>query len=438
MMPSSALRKYAKLRRERNLNALDKTFNTNNFVPPPHPPASSPTSNFLLSRHMIPNYPEEDAGQRAIRADADELSMEVTQKLSLSGTPSSSASSPHLPTQRNRTPIFQQHENDEGDWAVYHGGESGSPGQQGLKVELQHTLNVGSIVCSVQYSTDGQLLGIGTNKKVHVFHSSSGLLVSTIDCGGAQDVDDCYIRSVCFTGDARRVVGGGEDHEVRVWEVSGGNTPTLRLQGHDSDVYSVDCGGAEAGREVILSGSGDRTVKVWDARDGTAVRTYGHSEDGVTSVQLGAGAQQFVSGSLDDSVSVCDTETGAVVERMRHDDSVYACRWGPMGRDVVVSGSLDRTARVWDVRSGQCTHTLRGHKDFVLSVAFGVQGQWVVSGSKDRSVHFWDVRGGRGGAAGATLLLGHRSSVVSIAPNTQTRVIATGSGDCRSRTWLYG
>ena len=44
---------------------------------------------------------------------------------------------------------------------------------------------------------------------------------------------------------------------------------------------------------------------------------------------------------------------------------------------------------------GTCQSTLNGHKDYVLSVAISPDGQWVVSGSKDRSIQFWSIANGQ-------------------------------------------
>jgi glucose repression regulatory protein TUP1 len=211
------------------------------------------------------------------------------------------------------------------------------------------------------------------------------------------------------------------------------------FHGHEQDIYSLDF--ARNGRH-IASGSGDRTVRVWDIESGQNVLTLS-IEDGVTTVAISPDGKLVAAGSLDKSVRVWDANTGYLIERLEgpdgHRDSVYSVAFSPNGRELV-SGSLDKTIKMWELHTtrgvpsitgttrGKCTKTFEGHKvsdrnwpmtrksgfavltailqDFVLSVALTPDGKWVLSGSKDRGVQFWDPQ-----TANAQLMLqGHKNS----------------------------
>lgn len=249
----------------------------------------------------------------------------------------------------------------------------------------------------------------------------------------------------------------------QVWDIE---ARAIRYQfaGHEQDIYSLDF--ASDGRH-IASGSGDRTIRIWDIQENVCVLTLS-IEDGVTTVAMSPDNRFVAAGSLDKSVRIWDVSTGAFVERTEgeqgHKDSVYSVAFSPRGGHLV-SGSLDRTIRMWKInnhydinsgpRSGECVRTFEGHKDFVLSVALTPDGAWVMSGSKDRGVQFWDPDTGHA----QLMLCGHknsgkwdelwwgdvrankRTSVISVAPSP-TRdqhggLFATGSGDMKARIWRY-
>ena len=205
----------------------------------------------------------------------------------------------------------------------------------------------------------------------------------------------------------------------KVWDIA---SKTIRhsFAGHDQDIYSLDF--ASDGR-YIASGSGDRTIRLWDIQENQCVLTL-QIEDGVTTVAISPDGRYVAAGSLDKSVRIWDTQTGVLVERTEgeqgHKDSVYSVAFAPNGTHLV-SGSLDKTIRMWKLsprdrfagsqpqqgtRSGECIRVFEGHKDFVLSVALTPDGEWVLSGSKDRGVQFWNPRTGDC----QLMLQGHKNS----------------------------
>src|SRR5260370_461589 len=72
------------------------------------------------------------------------------------------------------------------------------------------------------------------------------------------------VRSVCFSPDGQRLASGSGDQTVRVWDAATGQQ-VLSLTGHTGGVRSV---GFSPDGKRIVSGSEDLTVKVWDAQTG--------------------------------------------------------------------------------------------------------------------------------------------------------------------------
>lgn len=158
---------------------------------------------------------------------------------------------------------------------------------------------------------------------------------------------------------------------LTLWQVWDIKSKKIRhtFAGHDQDIYSLDF--ARNGKH-IASGSGDRTVRVWDIDSGREILNL-HIEDGVTTVAMSPDGQYVAAGSLDKSVRVWDTRSGYLIERLDgndgHKDSVYSVAFAPSGRELV-SGSLDKTIKMWEIgdhrqmiqRGGKCLRTFEGHK----------------------------------------------------------------------------
>ena len=77
------------------------------------------------------------------------------------------------------------------------------------------------------------------------------------------------VSSVSFSPDGSRIVSGSDDKSVRVWDASSGECVLGPLEGHTSGVTSVSFS-PDGSR--IVSGSEDKSVRVWDASSGECVR----------------------------------------------------------------------------------------------------------------------------------------------------------------------
>ncbi|CAE6521883.1 unnamed protein product [Rhizoctonia solani] len=156
-----------------------------------------------------------------------------------------------------------------------------------------------------------------------------------------------YVRSVRFSPDGSRLVSGSKDKTVRVWDVERGATIAGPLKGHTGGVRSI---ALSPDGSQIVSGSWDRTLRLWDTRSGEMI---GNPFNG-------------------------------------HTGWVCSVDFSPLGI-YVVSGGEDKTVCLWDIRNGSEAQSFEEHAGGVLSVAFSPCGQHVASGSYDGKVIIGDV-----------------------------------------------
>jgi len=103
-------------------------------------------------------------------------------------------------------------------------------------------------------------------------------------------------------------------------------------------------------------------------------------------VSFSPDGKRIVSGSFDKTVKVWDAQTGQETFILRgHLRYVTSVSFSPNGK-WIVSGSIDKTLKVWNAQTGrhpvsvQETLTLKGHSGAVTSVSFSPDGKRIVSG----------------------------------------------------------
>jgi hypothetical protein len=228
-----------------------------------------------------------------------------------------------------------------------------------------------------------------------------------------------WVLAVAVSPDGRTIVSGSDDRTVKVWEAESGRL--LRsLEGHTGGVNAVAV--SPDGR-TIVSGSDDRTVKVWDAHDGRLLRSLEGHTSGVNAVAVSPDGRTIVSGSADRTVKMWEAESGRLLRSLEgHTDWVQAVAVSPDGR-TIVSGADDRTVKVWDAHDGRLLRSLEGHTSGVNAVAVSPDGRTIVSGSDDRTVKVWDTASGRL----LRSLEGHTDRVNAVAVSPDGRTIVSGS-----------
>ena len=234
------------------------------------------------------------------------------------------------------------------------------------------------------------------------------------------------IIGVAVTGDGRWAVSGSDDKTLKVWDLESGQV--LRtLEGHSGGVSSVAL--TPDGQRAV-SASHDKTLKVWDLESGQELRTLEGHPDWVRSVAVTGDGRRAVSASDDSTLKVWDLESGEALRTLEgHRGYVFSVALTGDGRRAV-SASQDQTLKVWDLESGEALRALEGHTDWVRSIALTGDGRRVVSGSDDRTVRLWDLDTARL----LHSLEEHKGYVFSVAL-FQNKLLASKSGDQTIMLW---
>ncbi|KAI6038980.1 WD40 repeat-like protein [Pisolithus marmoratus] len=156
---------------------------------------------------------------------------------------------------------------------------------------------------------------------------------------------------------------------------------------------------------ILITGSYDRTVRIWNLESGTEVRCLRGHTRAVRCLQFDEA--KLITGSMDHTIRVWDWRKGECIRILRgHTDGVVCVNFDT---NVLASGSVDSTVRVWNFCTGEA-FTLRGHRDWVNAVKLWDTtestsphvdpcesslridtGKMLFSASDDGTIRLWDL-----------------------------------------------
>eukprot|EP00744_Colponema_vietnamica_P001875 GILI01003044.1.p1 GENE.GILI01003044.1~~GILI01003044.1.p1 ORF type:complete len:1825 (-),score=764.15 GILI01003044.1:251-5320(-) len=118
-----------------------------------------------------------------------------------------------------------------------------------------------------------------------------------------------YVMMVAFNPkDWNTFASASLDRSIKVWGVTGGNSPHFTLEGHDRGVNCIDYF-PHGDKPYLVSGADDKTVKVWDYQTKQCIQTLEGHTNNISSVVFHPELPILLSGSEDGTVRIWHANT---------------------------------------------------------------------------------------------------------------------------------
>ena len=202
-----------------------------------------------------------------------------------------------------------------------------------------------------------------------------------------------------------------------------GRAAAIYLEGHKDSVYCV-----QFDEDKILTGSRDRTVRIWNAKTYECTKVIG-----IPSRSAGSAVQPLPADTADRGhrpfarvFSPLSKVTPALLSNnLYHTGSILCLQYDDQ---IMITGSSDCTLIVWDVKADyKPVMRLRRHTAGVLDVCF--DDKHIVSCSKDATICLWD----RNTGCFLRKMTGHRGPVNAV--QLRGDLVVSASGDGIAKLW---
>ncbi|KAJ9657457.1 WD domain protein [Neophaeococcomyces mojaviensis] len=202
------------------------------------------------------------------------------------------------------------------------------------------------------------------------------------------------------------LASASDDKSILLWSPLSSDfpIPPSPLVGHSNYVYSL---AFSPKGNMLVSGSYDEAVFLWDVRSAKIMRQLPAHSDPVSGVDFIRDGTMVCSCASDGLIRIWDAGTGQCLKTLVDENrkAVTAVRFSPNGK-FVLAWTLDNCIRLWKYMGadGACVKTYQGHVNNKYSLA-GTFGEYnvvdedgvekreafVVSGSEDGDILLWDV-----------------------------------------------
>ncbi|HJZ54061.1 MAG TPA: c-type cytochrome domain-containing protein, partial [Gemmataceae bacterium] len=209
------------------------------------------------------------------------------------------------------------------------------------------------------------------------------------------DAEDSVL-CIAASPDGKRLVAGGCDRAVRVWDLSEGlDEAKLEQTVENHADWVLGCTLTADGKYLVTAGR-DKTAKVWDLKAKESVVTFPEHQAIVYAVAVKADGSAGFSVGADKQLRTWkpNGEGKQVKNAGGHTDEVFKVVFNPKQPQLATS-SADKTVRLWNSETLAAGATLSGLNDFVYAVAFSPDGELVAAGSYDGGVVVWKVADGK-------------------------------------------
>ena len=240
-------------------------------------------------------------------------------------------------------------------------------------------------ITSLATSRDGRLLAtsgpVNGRPAIVIRDQQTGVRVTTL-LG-----HDGPVRSIQFSADGKKLVSGSADKTARVWDLADAKFPELARFAHEAAVTAV---ALNADATVAISGAADKSLKAWTVADGEEAQNFaGHTAAIVAAAVLPDGT---VVSAGDTSVRFWNPANGQQTRTFAAPAAVTAMSLSPDGAQLIV-GSANNALTVHNPANGQALFQLPGHLAPVKSVSFSGDGKRIASRSSDGECRIWDATG---------------------------------------------
>jgi len=145
-------------------------------------------------------------------------------------------------------------------------------------------------------------------------------------------------------------------------------------------------------KDTIAVGLSQGSIVILSGITGSQVAFLSGHTYGLKTITFSVDGTLLVSGSSDKTVKLWDIQTGGVIKTYNHTSGVHSVSISP-DSTTLASGCWDGSIHLWGAWTGLCFCVINGHSKCINSISFSPTNSHLISASRDHTVMQWDING---------------------------------------------
>jgi WD40 repeat protein len=290
------------------------------------------------------------------------------------------------------------------------------------------------------FSHDGKYIASTIYGETYIWNAQNGKQITQLS-GHLSD-----IRSICFNPVSNLIMTGSDDRTAKLWKVPDGKE-SLTFRGYLNDIdkailsdnymywvaFINEIKVSPDGKSVAIGNTGNN-AKLMDFKTGKVIQTFRGHESIVISIDFSADGKYLATGSADGTAKIWDTETGEMIRSFPEKTSnipYFSIDFSPDG-NYLATGSWDGRVRIWDIKNSTILVSINAHENVSpYTVQFSHNGLYVISGGLDKKLKLFEIDTG----LEIKEFIGHTDVVSAVRRHPDGIHILSGSWDGKAKLW---
>ncbi|OKH13677.1 hypothetical protein NIES592_13810 [Fischerella major NIES-592] len=258
-----------------------------------------------------------------------------------------------------------------------------------------------------------------------------------------------WVSSLAISTDGKTLISGSDDKTIKIWNLETGKLQNT-LSGHNAAVNSVAI--SPDGKQIV-SGSDDKTIKLWDLSSGKELHSFADNSGEIKFVDFSADGKTLISVS-DEKKSDKDDKTNKTIKIWDVNSfkkletftggtgTVNAVAFNPKTQILAIGSNNANTIDLWYLANKKLVNTVTTQSPKVVAVALSPDGTILAGSGNYGVVELWKLDLEKLKLPIASLdpqqrksLSGNSGTVEAIAFSPDGKTLFTGSRDLTVKTW---